>query len=117
MSLISARVHGILDYVTVAGFLVAPTVLGFTDRPAALCYALAAVHLLMTLATAFPLGIVKAVSFRLHGGVELAVSIALVVLPWILGFGGFHAARYFFYGAAAVIFLVWLLTGYGAHER
>lgn len=117
MSLISARVHGILDYVTVAGFLVAPTVLGFTDRPAALCYVLAAVHLLMTLATAFPLGIVRAVPFRLHGGVELAVSIALVVLPWILGFGGFHAARYFFYGAAAVIFLVWLLTGYGAHER
>lgn len=45
---VTARVHGVLDYATVAAFLNAPMVFGFHGTPAAIVYWLAGIHLLMT---------------------------------------------------------------------
>jgi len=41
---ISARVHGVLDYATVVGFLNAPMVFGFHGTPAVIVYWLAGIH-------------------------------------------------------------------------
>lgn len=112
MKFISARTHGVLDYVTVIGFALLPTVLGLDGLPKWICYALAGVHLLLTLLTDFPLGAFKRIPFALHGLIELIVSIALVFLPWVLGFADYAAARYFFVAAGGTIFVVWALTQY-----
>jgi hypothetical protein len=112
MKVISPSAHGVLDYVTVVAFALAPTVVGFSGLPATICYVLAAVHLVLTLVTAFGAGVAKLVPFHLHGRIELVVSLVLIVLPWLLGFAGVLAARWFFVGAGVVIFLVWLLTAY-----
>jgi len=112
MKLLSARTHGILDYVTVIGFVLAPAILGFEGLPKIICYGLAGIHLLLTLLTNFPLGAAKLVSLTLHGLIELMVSIALVFLPWVLGFSTNPAARNFFIGVGMTIFIVWLLTDY-----
>jgi len=112
MRILSARTHGILDYVTVTGFALAPTVLGFDGLPKGICYALAGIHLLLTLLTNFPLGAAKWIPLAFHGPIELIVSIALVFLPWVLGFADYAAARYFFVAAGATIFVVWALTEY-----
>jgi hypothetical protein len=110
--IIPPRVHGILDYVTVVAFAAAPSLVGLDGSARILAYTLAAVHLTLTLITAFPLGVAGIVPFRVHGAIELLVSISLVAVPWLLGFAALPAARNFYVGAGAAIFVVWLLTRY-----
>lgn len=106
---LSPGIHRLLDYVTIAIFAVAPSVLGFTGVPRILAYVLAVVHLAMTLATRFGAES-RPVSLALHGMVELAVGVVLVVAALALGWP--TAARVFFLAAGAVILLVWALTRY-----
>jgi len=112
LKILTPRIHGILDYVTVIAFLLAPTLFSLSGLPATISYLLAIVHLVLTLITAFPLGFVKAVPFKLHGVVELVVAVLLVLLPWLLNFASIPAARNFYIGAGIVIFIVWLVTDY-----
>ena len=90
--------------------------MGLSGASAIISYVLAAVHLALTLTTAFPMGVVKVIPFPVHGTLELIVSIALLALPWLAGFADQAAARNFYVGAGVVIFLVWLTTDYRAAE-
>lgn len=112
MKVISAHQHGYLDYLTVGIFLLAPTVLSLSQMPAMLAYILAGVHLMVTLATDFPLGIFKLLSFTLHGWIERIVGPALLVVPFILGFAEEPAAMYFYLVMGATVILLGLLTDY-----
>ena len=107
--LLSPRTHGVLDYVTVAVFALAPTLLGLDGLAAMLSYVLAVVHLAMTLLTAFPLGVVARIPFSLHGTVELIVGAALVLAGSFLFEG---PERMFYLVMGAVILLVYLTTDY-----
>ncbi len=66
MKIISIKNHGFLDYITVLAFALIPTFFGFEGITAYLSYALAAIHLLMTLLTAFPLSMAKVIPVKLH---------------------------------------------------
>ena len=110
MKIISPLVHGYLDYFTVIVFLLAPTLAGLTGAAAMLAYALAAIHLAMTLFTDFPLGLTKIIPFTLHGWVERIVGPVLILVPFVLGFDG--AARSFYILMGIVIIIVGLLTDY-----
>jgi hypothetical protein len=113
MNLLDARLHGFLDLVTVGVFLLAPFFFGLGGYVAAVAWALAVVHLLMTLLTRFPLGIVKVIPFPVHGAVELVVGVVLVLaMPRMLGASAGSPAQTFFVGAGAAILVVWLLTRY-----
>jgi hypothetical protein len=112
LKIISLKTHGILDYITVLAFAVAPTLAGFSGVPAYICYALAAIHLSMTVMTNFPSGVIKVIPIRLHKIVETIVGPVLIILPWILGFSEDLAARYFFVAAGAVIIAVGFFTDY-----
>lgn len=116
MRILTPRIHGYLDFVVVAVFALAPSVMGLSGAPAIISYILAVVHLGLTLTTAFPMGVVKLIPFPVHGTLELIVSIALLALPWLAGFADQAAARNFYLGAGVVIFLVWLTTDYRAAE-
>ncbi|WP_024298529.1 hypothetical protein [Methylomicrobium lacus] len=110
--IINPLIHGYIDYATVVIFLLAPSLLGLGGVAGMLAYALAVIHLAMTLVTDFPLGAVKLVPFRLHGWVERIVGPALLLAPFLLGFEG--AARGFYFLLGAVIIVVGLLTDYEA---
>jgi hypothetical protein len=112
MKIFNPKVHGILDYAVVVAFALAPTVLGLSGLPATISHLLAAIHLILTLTTAFPLGVVRIVPLPLHGAIELVVSIALIALPWIFKFAPDVVARNFYVSAGALIFAVWLVTDY-----
>jgi len=111
MKIISDKIHGIIDYATVFLFALAPSVLGITGTAALISYALAVIHLSMTVLTDMPLGIVKFIPIKLHALVEMAVGPILVVgalaLPKI-----FASGQGFFVAAGVVIFAVWLLSKY-----
>jgi hypothetical protein len=116
MKLLSPKLHGIIDYVSVGGLVLAPTLFGLNGAAATLAYALAGIHLTMTLLTAFPLGLIKLVPLRLHGVVEIVVGVSLVVAPWVLAttldLGG--TGRVFYTAFGAVLIAVWLITDYSA---
>lgn len=109
---LSPSTHGIIDYVTVIAFALAPTLFQFGGVPAAVAYGLAGVHLIMTLATHFPMGMFEGVPLRAHGVVELVVSAALIILPWVAGFVQ-PGAQWFFPIMGMSIFVIWLLSDYG----
>ncbi len=98
MKVISDTAHGILDYLTVAIFALAPGILGLTGFAA--------------LVSDMPLGAIKVIPMRLHALVEMLVGpvlvVATLVLPTILG-----EKREFFLIMGLVISVVWLLSSYG----
>jgi hypothetical protein len=109
---ISDKVHGALDYLTVVIFALAPTVLGLAGFSELVSYALAAIHLALTLFTNMPLGVVKIIPMRAHALVEMLVGpvlfAAALAVPNIFGSG-----RVFFMLMGVVILAVWLLSNYG----
>ncbi len=79
--------HAVLDYLTVLVFALAPTLLPLSGIAALLSYALAIVHLLVTICTDFPGGGQRWLPLSWHGMIELMVSPVLMVAPWLLGLG------------------------------
>jgi hypothetical protein len=111
LKFLSDKVHGILDYGVVIIFAVAPSLLGIVGTAALLCYALAVIHLVMTLLTDMPLGAVKVIPIKLHGTIELIVGLALIVLAWAIP--ALISGQLFFTLMGAVIFFVWVSSNYG----
>ncbi len=117
MKVISPRTHGYLDFLTVALFLLAPTLLGFSQVPAMLAYGLAVVHLLVTVSTDFPFGIFKIIPFVIHGWIERIVGPSLIALPFIPGFASEDIARNFYIAAGLVIIVIGILTDYQGEKN
>ena len=107
---ISPRLHGVLDYATVAATAAAPTMLRFPSSAARLCYSLAGGYGGLSAVTDYPLSLTRAVPFKAHGAAELAVGLALPALPWALGFARHRAARNYCLGLTALTFVVAALT-------
>lgn len=111
---LTPRIHGAFDLLMGMAFLAAPTLFGITELPEALCYLFAAVQLLVTASTAFPLGVVRSLSLPTHGALEFLIAVLLVALPWLIGFDQQEAARNTFVLLGVFLFAVWLATDYQA---
>ncbi len=109
------KIHGVLDYGVVAIFAAAPGQIGITGASAALCYALALAQLVMTLCSDMPLGPKKIIPMRVHGMVELSVSLALVAIGLVLP-GLFADGQLFFTLMGAIVFFVWVSSNYGEKQ-
>jgi hypothetical protein len=109
MKPISVTFHGVIDYVAVVIFAVAPAVIGLSGWPAALSYALAGIHVVMTLLTDFPAGVIKVIPIALHQWVERIVGPVLIILAFV---SMTEAARAFFVAMGIIIFAVERLTAY-----
>lgn len=110
MKIISSEVHVALDYLTVAIFALAPTLIGLSGTSEIISYVLAIVHLSMTLVTDMPFTPIKIVPIGLHALVELVVGPVLVIGGLLLELP--TPARTFFVAMGVVIFAVWLLSSY-----
>jgi hypothetical protein len=113
MRILSPRIHGILDVVTVALLVLGAIVVGLGGAPLAIALGLAAVHLLMTLFTDFPMGAWKKIPLVVHGIVELVVGLGLLLLSSFAGYGPGSPARRFYLAMGALILVVWALTAFG----
>jgi len=116
MRILSARIHGVIDIAVVVVLLLAPLAIGLGGSPAAIAYSLAAIHLLMTLLTRFPMGVWKRIPFFFHGIVELVVGMGLLLLPSYAGYGPGSPAKRFYLAMGAAILVVWALTAYRGAE-
>ena len=80
-------VHGVLDYPLAAVLIAGPLVLDFDDSAATvIALVFGAGAALLAVGTAWPTGIVRVIPPLLHGYADIAVTLALIVLPFIVGF-------------------------------
>jgi hypothetical protein len=116
MKFLSPRVHGTIDYLFVALFLLAPAIFRFSGLPATLATGIAVAHLTLSLCTAYPLGLVKGVPLPAHGWFELIAGTGVVLSPWIFSFSEMASARNFFLVAGSSLLVTWLVSDYLAER-
>lgn len=117
-SKISARNHAKIDYALAA------ITAGFAiyclqrNKTAAVAGLIAAAAGITTVAmTGVPGGLAKAISFPLHGRIEMGNSAILASMPRLMGFAGTSESK-FFYGMAAAVSMVIAATDFtGTGER
>lgn len=109
---LTSKIHGAIDYLVVLFLALSPTLFGLEDVTATFTYALAAIHFLLTIATKFEFGLLKVIPFRIHGVIELIVSIILVGVAFYLGNLEGDLSRNFYLSFAGAVFITWLLTDY-----
>lgn len=117
MKIINPRIHGFSDYAYSAILLLAPSLFGFGDVATTVSYALGIGQLTMSLITIYPLGVVKVVPFPIHGGIEFVISVAMLVMPWMMGFAADATARVFFLSAGVALLSLWLVSDYQGSEE
>ena len=114
---ISPRIHGVLDYATVAAVAAAPQVLDLPENAERLCYALAGGYAALSALTDYPLSVRRTVPFPAHGVVEGVIGLALPALPWLLGFEDDRTARNLCFGLTALTAVVAAMTDWKGEER
>ena len=77
-----------------------------------LSYTLAIVHLLLTVTTDFPAGALKIIPLRIHGLIELIVSIGLLAVAISFRILGYSVSFYFYLVFSVILFIVWILSEY-----
>jgi len=116
MRILGPRLHGYIDVAIILIFLLGPFLFGLGGSPALISWILAAVHLVLTVLTRYPLGVAKRIPFVIHGLIELLVAVFLALLPRLDGYAPGSPARHFYWTMAIVVGLVWLLTDYRGNE-
>jgi len=90
MRVISTKTHGAIDYLTGAGLLAAPALLGISDVPAA-ARVLRAAGLAATaysLLTDYKFGLVRVIPMPAHLAMDAASGALMAASPWLFGFAG-----------------------------
>ena len=114
---ITPKIHGVIDYSTVAMVAAAPQVLDLPAPAAALCYSLAGGYAGLSALTDYPLAVKRAVPFKAHGIAETAIGVALPFMPWLLGFSDNRAARNLCFGLTALTMVVGALTDWNKRSE
>jgi hypothetical protein len=99
-------VHGLLDYPLAAVLIVLPLVLAFDDNAAKwIAFSLGIGAVVLAVGTAWSTGIVRVIPPLLHGYADVAATVALIVLPFIVGFSRHTTALVFYLivGAAGLV--------------
>ncbi|MEO9885261.1 MAG: hypothetical protein ABJR05_08370 [Balneola sp.] len=114
---LSSKLHGIIDYVVVIFLLASPSLFGLPEFAACCTYILAGIHFTLTILTDFELGLIKVIPFKVHGMVELIVSLALIGFAFYVGGREGDLARNFYIGFGIAVFLTWLISEYKKPEN
>ncbi len=114
MKILNSKIHGLIDYIFVLFLFLSPTIFGLGKIASLFTYVLGAIHLSVTLITNFKYGLIKILSFKLHGFIELIVSFVLIGVAFYLGEVENELGRNFYFGIAILVFLTWLLSDYSS---
>lgn len=111
------RSHRLVDYLVVAVFAAAPFALDLGSVATIVSGVLAAVHLVLTVATRFPVPSAdrRPMSLQAHGALEITVALVLVMVPWVVPVLSM-TARVFLAVMGALIAISWKLTPYRAAD-
>ena len=113
---ITPRLHGVLDYSTVAACVALPRLVGVHRNARLLFDSLAAGYGALSMATRYPLGVKPVVSFRAHGATEIAIGAVLPAAPFLLGFAHDRTARNLCLALTGITAVVAALTDWNSEE-
>lgn len=116
MKILNSKIHGIIDYVVVVFLWASPSLFGLPEFTALCTYILGGIHLALTIFTHFEVGLIKVIPLKIHGTIELVVSLALAGFAFYLGNREGDLACYFYLGFAVAVFLTWLISDYSQAE-
>lgn len=114
---ITPTVHGVLDYMTSAAVAAAPRIINSPPAATNLFGTLAAGYTGLSAVTDYPLSVKRLVPFKGHGAAELAIGVALPLLPYALGFADHKPSRNLCFALAGITFVVAALTDWDAVAR
>jgi hypothetical protein len=107
--------HGFLDYPLAAVLIVLPLVLDFDDSAAKwIAFGLGIGAAVLAVATAWRTSIVHVIPPILHGYTDITVTVALIVLPFIVGFSQYTTALVFYLAVGAAGLVATLATRWPA---
>src|ERR1700712_4159654 len=117
MRIIHAKLHGLLDYITVLFVLLSPMLFGMEGSLCMMTYTLGIFQLALSLMTSYPAGLVKKIPFLLHGYIEFAVALYLAIAA--IYYRHIHLqAGFEFYASLAIVYLVvFILTDFSFGKR
>src|SRR5581483_11075259 len=100
--ILSPVIHGVLDYPLAAVLIVLPLVLDFDDAAAKwIAFAFGIGAAVLAVGTAWRTGIVHVIPPLLHGYADITVTVALIALPFIIGFSDHTTALVFYLAVGA----------------
>jgi len=106
-----AFVHGVIEYVAGALFIVAPFLLDFDASSATAASIVVGIVLLAFTATSrLPTGLVRSIPQGVHATVDLVVAVSLVALPFVLGFSDEGAPTALFIALGVAHLLITIAT-------
>lgn len=111
---IKSKWHGIIDYVFVVFLICAPSIFHLKILPALCTFALAPIHLALTLCTNFEFGILRIIPFKAHGWIELVVSVILIGVAFYFGNLEGSLTNNFYLSLGCAVFFTWLVTDYAS---
>lgn len=114
---LNSKTHGIIDYVVVIFLVIAPVLFNLPMLTSGFTYALAFIHLVLTVSTEFELGLVRRIPMKIHGLIELIVSLALVPVAFLLNSLEGERSKNFYLLFAFAVFLTWVLTDYHSYKQ
>jgi hypothetical protein len=112
MKIISPRLHGIVDYVTILFLGLSPFLFHMNNAARIFTFALGIVHLSLTLLTDFDMGIFKVIPLKIHGTIEVAVSVVLIFVAFLFRKWDDQTSFYYYLVFSLALFFVWLTTSY-----
>lgn len=112
MKKLSSKFHGFVDYTTILFLCVSPLIFHFKSPAEIFTYSLALVHLLLTVCTDFEMGIFKLIPLKVHGTIELVVSIALIPIANLFQVANDMTSFYYYVIFAGILFIVWWTSSY-----
>ena len=110
MRKMNSTLHGIIDYMTVAGFFAAPMLLKMSKNNASFVHMFSTTYLGISMNTAYPLSAKKLIPFPLHGMIEAGSALTFLALslnPLIQ-----KRSRLFYFMSAVQLGAVVALTNY-----
>jgi len=110
MQPISPRLHGFFDYPLALIIAALPWVLRLDASAVGLGLLVAAIMLAMSMFTAYPAGLGKAIRFRHHRTIELTLAVFLIISPWLFQFSGEPRSRNYALAIGMVIAALAFLT-------
>jgi hypothetical protein len=106
--------HGIVDLVVIALLAICPTAFKFSGNAGITAYAFAMVFLILGLCTSHRFGLVKRISFPVHGMIEFYIGWALILVALFVFRGN---ERLVLTGIGFVSFIAFLSTDFDEPVR
>ncbi len=112
MKVISSKVHGVLDYLTVIFLILSPSIFNMDDGLRTCTYVLAGLQLIVSILTDYEPGLIKVIPFKVHGLIEMAAAVILAIIAFLFLHNDSETGFYFYLVLAVIYLIVFILTDF-----